>query len=147
LKNNKNSSNSSSIELRNIKNQNFIENRNQNINKNNINQEINYDLEIENNKVKVNNASTPKKKNLLIKQLKIELSQVLFEDKDKTFKSESQANYITYIMTEMCCCLISKEKKKMFEFEVNRVQKLLNVETFHHYLTEAYAIKYKQIKE
>ncbi len=50
-------------------------------------------------------------------------------------------------MTQFCSCLISERTKKIFDFEVNRVQKLLNFETFQHYLTEAYAIKYKQIKE
>jgi hypothetical protein len=132
------------MELKNIKNQNYIDDYNQkfnnNFNKNSMG-EINKNLDSN-----LNNYS-PKKKNLIIKQLKIELSQVLFEDKDRTFKNENQANYFNYFMTEFFCCVISKEKKRMFDFEVNRVEKLLNFETFQHYLTEAYAIKYKQIKD
>ncbi len=146
LKNNKSSS-SSYIELRNIKNQNYIEDSTHKLNNNNNIKEFRNNLEINKNNVDVNNFTTPIKKNLLIKRLKVELSQVLFEDKDKTFQNENQANYFSYFMTQFCCCLISKEKKKMFDFEINRVEKLLNFETFQHYLTESYAVKYKQIKE
>jgi hypothetical protein len=111
---------------------------------NNIKRVENY-WEMNKFEIQDKNVSTPKKKNLLIKQLKIELSQVLFEDKDKTFKNENEANYISYFITQYCCCMTSKEKKKMFDFEVNRIEKLLNFETFQHYLTESYAVKYKQI--
>jgi hypothetical protein len=134
--------------LKNIQNQNYIEDLSKKLNNyDKNNKEINLGLEKSTNKVNSINALTPNKKNLLIKQLKIELSEVLFEDKDKTFKNEDHANYLSYIMTQICCCFISKQKKKIFDFEVNRVEKLLNFETFQHFLTEAYAIKYKNIKE
>ncbi len=140
------------MESRNIINQNYIKDQTQKLNNNSNKgsiEEISNNIEIGKsiNLIQDKNISTPKKKNLLIKQLKIELSQVLFEDKEKTFKNENQANYFTYLMTQICFCLISKEKKKVYEFELNRVERLLNFETFQHYLTEAYAVKYKQIKE
>jgi hypothetical protein len=134
------------LERKTVKNQNYIKDHNLNCSNKIDIKEPNNELEIDKNAIQINNFSVSNNKNILIKKLKVELSQVLFEDNDKTFKNEGQANYINYFISQFLCCF-EKEKKKMFDFEVNRAEKLLNFETFQHYLTESYAVKYRQIKE
>ncbi len=102
-----------------------------------LNKNYIYNIPIENSK-KLENQST------LIKKLKLELTQVLFDDKTREFKNENQVSYFNYLSTQICCCFTSEEKNKMFNFEINRIQKILSFETFQHYLTEAYAIQYKK---
>lgn len=130
------------MEFNPCKNQNYIVNQIKKINDNNCN-----DIKIieNNNKYALpqNNFQDFSKQNILIKQLKVELSQVLFGDKKREFKNEKQASYFSFLSTEICCCVTSTEVKKMFTFELNRIKKILNVETFQHYLTEAYAFNIK----
>lgn len=147
--NNSNNSNLSNLEFKECKNQNFVINPIKNLNnadKNNIN-EINISYNNNKNALPQNNFINLNKQNILVKQLKIELSQVLFGDKKREFKNENQASYFTFLSTQICCCVTHAETKKMFNFELNRIKKILNVETFQHYLTEAYAIQYKKLDE
>lgn len=84
---------------------------------------------------------------MLIKELKNELTLVLFGDKEKEFKNDKEISYFDYLTTIMCCCFSSQNTKNIYKFELNRVKKILNIETFQHFLTESYAIKYKKLDE
>lgn len=130
------------------KNQNYIINPIQKLNNdyNNNIKPINFNENNDKNALPQNYFKSLDRQNILVKQLKIELSQVLFGDKKREFKDENQASYISFLSTQICCCVTNADTKKMFNFELNRIKKILSVETFQHYLTEAYAIQYKKLE-
>lgn len=74
------------------------------------------------------------------KEIKEEISKTLFGYQE--FDSSENPNYLKYRSNYVFCCCKSDKLINIYEFELNRVRKLLDVKVFNHFLIESYAKHY-----
>lgn len=87
------------------------------------------------------NPSIKTRKNS-INKFKQEIANIIIGDSTKEFGSNEKITYSKYFKYQFCSCLTNKETAIKYEFEFDRVKRLLDIKTFKHFIMESYCIHY-----
>eukprot|EP00340_Litonotus_pictus_P010645 CAMPEP_0170537054 /NCGR_PEP_ID=MMETSP0209-20121228/102498_1 /TAXON_ID=665100 ORGANISM="Litonotus pictus, Strain P1" /NCGR_SAMPLE_ID=MMETSP0209 /ASSEMBLY_ACC=CAM_ASM_000301 /LENGTH=132 /DNA_ID=CAMNT_0010838503 /DNA_START=1691 /DNA_END=2089 /DNA_ORIENTATION=+ len=80
-------------------------------------------------------------------QKKNEMFSMFFAEAKREFKSDEEISYFSYFASLVCGCCVKKQTRLKYDFEVQRIKKLLDIRYFNHFLTEAYVSQFKSMYE
>lgn len=96
---------------------------------------------------KIINKTLNKEREVCNRFLKDELADILFGDSTKEFKHDDEISYLNYLRAYLCFICSNSELKMRYNYELNRVKKLLDFKTFKHYLMNSYATQCKELSD
>lgn len=119
--------------LQTIQIENINDLNNLNINNMIVNKDYNNDIIV--------NPNIKTRKNS-INKFKQEIANIIIGDSAKEFGSKEKITYSNYFKYQFCSCFTNKETAIKYEFEFDRVKRLLDIKTFKHFIMESYCIHY-----